>query len=371
MKSTIIPCPMCGALGEVGTQCLFCGMSIPKSEAPKKQSFIRFVDKSSVSAEAFAERISKYHNVSSFENPGVSRVRIGSLYGLINRNGDVVVPLRFSDLEVINGRWLLLCENDEYKLIDMLNWKPLNWKENYGLRDYDVKDGLDGQIIISRGDYRDRHVVSYDWKNMRVGAYIDRGDLIDYSERVFQPRYSIYDFKLGEVVSDGEGVIFPFEDKSVYQANYRYQDNDSTDYTTWSGYSPVDGKITSRTRFISSKGGSLAEISNLDLDEEVVIKRDAKGYFVIPKERPNDPSHIQPLYHRLDHLTVAEKNNGLHRFVFNPNLEEKESFAEFARFLKNEIKAYKDLNTKREKEKEKREIESAIIAQKKARREEN
>lgn len=371
MEKTIIPCPMCGALGEVGTQCLFCGMSIPKSESSQKQTFIRFVDKTTVPAEAFAERISKYHSVRSFVDPGVSTVRIGSLYGLINRNGDVVVPLRFSDLEVINGRWLLLCENDEYKLIDMLNWKPLNWKENYGFRDYDVKDGLDGQIIICRGTYRDRNTINYDYQAM-ANSGTHRNQVYQSSERVFQPKYTIYDLKSEKVINDGEGVVIPspFEQLAVYQVNYRYQHDDDGHYDPTYGYYPDDGKVSSMIRFISAQGVIIAEIQDLDINEETLIQQDSNGYYLIPKEQKQDPWRTPHFYHRLDHLTPKEKKEGLHRFKFNPNLNEIEQVAEFAQFISNEMRAFKDLNEKRRKEKEEARRQAELAEREKEEREE-
>ena len=339
---------MCGALGEEGTQCVFCGMNIPRSKSTSKKTLNRFVDKTTISSEAFAEKISKYHSTRPFEEPGVSIVNIGSQYGLINRNGDIVVPLQYSDILICDGRWLFLCEGKEIKLIDMATWKPINWKDKEGYYNYCVSEGLNNQIIISRGYDRDRNTVNYDWQAM-ANSYSDRNKVYESTESVFQPKYSIYDFTSEKVINEGEGTVFPFpyENIAVYQVNYRFQANDTLKYDPYWGGSPVDGKITSTTRFISRNGEIIAEISGLDIDEEIIIKKDAKGYFVIPKEKRNDPCHLPPLYHQLELLTITEKKLGLHRFLFNSNLNDTEQVVEFAQFIKNEAKALRDLNEKR------------------------
>ena len=351
MERIIAPCPSCGALGEAGTKCLFCGMSIPKKDSSPKQPLIRFADESSVRAEVFAKRIAKYHSVGNYESPGVSKVRIGSLYGLINRNGDIVVPIRYSDIEVSNGRWLFLHDDNEVRLIDMQSWRSLNWKESSGAEEYEVKEGLKDQLIISRGTYRDRNTLNYDWQAM-ANSYGDRNKVYESTECVFQPKYSIYDFTSDKVINEGEGIVFPFpyENIAAYQVNYRYQANDTLKYDSYWGGSPVDGKITSITRYISRNGEIIAEISGLDIDEEIIIKNDAKGYFVIPKEKRNDPCHLPPLYHQLELLTITEKKLGLHRFLFNSNLNDTEQVVEFAKFIKNEAKALRDLNEKRRRD---------------------
>lgn len=336
---------MCGALGEEGTQCVFCGMNIPKSKSTSKKTLNRFADKTTISSEAFAEKISKYHSTRPFEEPGVSIVNIGSQYGLINRNGDIVVPLQYSDILICDGRWLFLCEGKEIKLIDMATWKPINWKDKVGCYNYSVLEGLNNQIIICRGYDRERKAIDYSQSS-------------PIAESVYQPLYSVIDPTMNKIVAEGEGSIAPFLQYGFYHWIYRFQKDDTckNDYGRIE-YLPMElikagvGKVILKSSFISPQGDVLAEMNGVDF-EETEIKHDEKGYYVIPKEMDDPYPYYSVFYNQLNHLSKSEKRRGLHRYIPNPNLDDNELAVNFAKFIKNEVKALKDLNIKKGKDKE-------------------
>ena len=345
MANIIVPCPMCGALGEEGTQCTFCGMSIPKSKSTSKKTLNRLVGKTTISSEVFAEKISKYHSTRPFEEPGVSIVNIGSHYGLINRNGDIVVPLQYSEILICDGRWLFLCEGKEIILIDMATWKPINWKDKEGYYNYSVLEGLNNQIIISRGYDRERKI------------FVSEYDYSPITDSVYQPIYSIIDLTMNIIVAEGEGSIAPFLQYGFYHWIYRFQEDDtrSDNDNTYDGFSTRAmikvGKVILKSSFISPQGDVLAEMNGVDF-EETEIKHDEKGYYVIPKEMFNPEGFYSVFYHQLDHLSKSEKRRGLHRYIPNPNVDDNEQAVNFAKFIKDEVKALKDLNIKKKKDKE-------------------
>lgn len=91
MTKQFISCPACGALGEVGSACQFCGTMVMLKEGATI-STERIPQKRTVTPQQYAEKISIYQEVVSV-GLGLLRVSIGKQYGLINLNGDLIYPL--------------------------------------------------------------------------------------------------------------------------------------------------------------------------------------------------------------------------------------------------------------------------------------
>ena len=62
MEKQFTPCPACGAVGEVGNKCLFCGTTVILKEGAIS-STERIPQKRTVTPQQYAEKISIYHNV--------------------------------------------------------------------------------------------------------------------------------------------------------------------------------------------------------------------------------------------------------------------------------------------------------------------
>lgn len=90
MAAQFTSCPACGAVGEIGNACQFCGTTVIQKEGVVTTN-ARVVDFRTVSPQEYANKIAIYHKI---ETKGkLSVVRIGDQRGVINLNGDLVYPL--------------------------------------------------------------------------------------------------------------------------------------------------------------------------------------------------------------------------------------------------------------------------------------
>lgn len=105
MKNII--CPNCGAENSHYGKCEYCGSSIKKPQnTTTAQKY---------NAEAFAQKIAKYHKIEPFEG-GVAIVSIGKQYGAINEQGDLIIPLTSYNLNNYDGR--ILVYSEKKKILD-------------------------------------------------------------------------------------------------------------------------------------------------------------------------------------------------------------------------------------------------------------
>lgn len=91
MAKQFTPCPACGALGEIGSNCQFCNTTIVQKEGVIA-SETRLVERRTVTPQQYAEKISIYHDIKSLSET-YSQVSIGDQKGIININGDLIFPL--------------------------------------------------------------------------------------------------------------------------------------------------------------------------------------------------------------------------------------------------------------------------------------
>ena len=118
-ETLFFKCPKCGIYGRAGKECEFCGELVLETDEGRKFDSL-FPTIQTVSADVFAVRIAKFDNVDSFCN-NLAIVAKGDLVGLINRNGEMILPLQFEDMNnrpgIINlkesGNWYTL-KADEF-----------------------------------------------------------------------------------------------------------------------------------------------------------------------------------------------------------------------------------------------------------------
>ena len=119
MATQFTPCPACGAVGEVGSNCQFCGTTIILKEGATF-SDTRVMKQRTITPQQYAEKISIYHNIEGLCE-GTLKVSIGGQEGIINLNGDLIYPLGneritkgFQEGIVKIGEKYLNLENFEY-----------------------------------------------------------------------------------------------------------------------------------------------------------------------------------------------------------------------------------------------------------------
>lgn len=106
MSKQFTTCPQCGAMGEIGANCEFCGALI---EAKDNSTVCNELipQRRTISSVEFAKKVSIFHNVGNFTE-GIAVARIGQLNGVINLNGDLVLPLEYYSID---------CDSDERYLL--------------------------------------------------------------------------------------------------------------------------------------------------------------------------------------------------------------------------------------------------------------
>lgn len=94
-----IICPNCGASAKGYGICEYCGSHITKPMSTTTQT------NQAKPTASFNEKVSKFHKVEAFDS-GVAVVSIGDLYGAINESGDMILPLKFNEIDNYKGRLL-------------------------------------------------------------------------------------------------------------------------------------------------------------------------------------------------------------------------------------------------------------------------
>ncbi|MBR5769955.1 MAG: hypothetical protein IKY20_00115 [Alistipes sp.] len=162
MATQFTPCPACGAVGEVGSNCQFCGTAIILKEGAIL-SDVRIVKQRTITPQQYAEKVSIYHNIVGLDSE-ISKVSIGEQEGIINLNGDLIYPLgnepihKFKDKVVRIGRNLLNLEtfelvkefhHNEFVLdkIKLLSDAISNNPSEDGIIDFGFTEDIDGLQI--------------------------------------------------------------------------------------------------------------------------------------------------------------------------------------------------------------------------------
>lgn len=175
-NAIIVACPTCGALGKAGETCEFCGASIPLPNGSFSEDTTThiLIDKQTIPAEEFANKISKYHKVYPWEH-NLAVVSIGDLQGVINRNGDLVVPLNYKVVKIVSDSFASL-DKSLYDYNNQILYKDALTTIPRG--EISISEGLDGQLLIKHKytiDERARiDVCIYDLSQNKVVGSVSR-----------------------------------------------------------------------------------------------------------------------------------------------------------------------------------------------------
>ena len=223
MTTQFTPCPACGAVGEVGSNCQFCGTAIP--------SDARIIKQRTITPQQYAEKVSIYHNIVGLDSE-ISKVSIGEQEGIINLNGDLIYPLgnepirKFKDKVVRIGRNFLNLEtfelvkefrHNEFVLdkIKLLSDAISNNPSEDGLINFGFTENIDGlEISNAATSYEDnihnftpQLMISFQAVNMERGK----------CAQLMQRFSTCEDWKLFESISeDLHGETIPANDRHYY-----------------------------------------------------------------------------------------------------------------------------------------------------------
>lgn len=102
MGKQFIPCPACGAVGEVGSNCQFCNTVIILKEGVIS-STERIPQERTITPQQYAEKIAIYHDIVGI-GEGILKVSIGKQEGVVNLNGDLIYPLGNEPIKGFNDK---------------------------------------------------------------------------------------------------------------------------------------------------------------------------------------------------------------------------------------------------------------------------
>lgn len=129
MSKQFTPCPACGAVGEVGSACQFCGTTVTLKEGVTS-STERVPQVRTVTPQQYAEKISIYQNVEGSRNSSnLMYVSIGDEEGLINLNGDLIYPLQH--------KYCIYIISDTVIFLSMRNKSSFTFYDKYDKYDID------------------------------------------------------------------------------------------------------------------------------------------------------------------------------------------------------------------------------------------
>lgn len=143
-KKMYAPCQCCSALGQVGDKCEFCGNTIIGNSQVGSVNFAP--PRVAISAEVFADKVSKYKAVGKFNKSNVAVVEIGELKGVINKNGDLIVPLEYEEI-LINGDYINVYDGNTWEAISLSSGKFLSSNKGHLQSDTPFEMGTKNQVI--------------------------------------------------------------------------------------------------------------------------------------------------------------------------------------------------------------------------------
>ena len=276
MEHNITACPSCGALGEVGKKCPFCNTTITAPDDMTKISSSKIVSVQTVSPELFAEKISKYQGVDKFFCDQ-ARVRIGSLYGIINRNGDLVIPVRYSFVGWGDKDWFILPVEDKtrtYRIysLEKGGFYPFSFQTIKDSFSWSKKNGVDGQIVLEIESRKEVEKIPPSYKSYKGRELLEQlasqGAVTPYLEE-YSIKYSIViDSETKEKVFETPGGLKVIA--GLYQCYYSYPRSDRNSFseqTKFHKYFTVKPRVF-RNMFYYPDGKKVLENNNLSVEEK-------------------------------------------------------------------------------------------------------
>lgn len=164
MDKMYAACSSCGAIGAVGEVCEFCGNIIePKPDGRTYSS--RIVEKRTIPPDEFARKISCYRDISSFKG-GCANVRIGELNGLVNLNGDLVLPLDYKKIIWNSQCAILVGSRRDVKFLNLVEWTFFNPKSREDI-DFPHLDDKYADLSVDACFYKEKQKIG---ENLFIGA---------------------------------------------------------------------------------------------------------------------------------------------------------------------------------------------------------
>ena len=212
-ETLFFKCPKCGIYGRAGKECEFCGEPVVETEEGRTFDSL-FPSIQTIPADEFAERISKFHRVESFQN-NVAIAVFGELRGLINRNGEMILPLQYE--EIINDRpgIIQLKVSGHWYTLNADEFVFYRYENNERVSGEFKREFHEGQLCFH--SYPDdfifdvkscRRILSVNWPahiRMLLDGYILRKDDPERSS-------SFYQSHIYSLISVDGTVIHPFDD---------------------------------------------------------------------------------------------------------------------------------------------------------------
>lgn len=171
MSDKYTVCPTCGAIGQVGAVCEYCGKAINEDEIERSVALTfskEVIPKRTISRQELAEKVSIFSRVYEYIGKcAIASVYISSvlhddrMYGIVNLNGDILFPPEYDKIVLYKDGCAYLQKDDDCFLFDLMKWKRID------IPQLDENSIPDNVRTFYRQDY---HAVVL-WKN--GGDYSD------------------------------------------------------------------------------------------------------------------------------------------------------------------------------------------------------
>lgn len=136
MSDKYTVCPTCGAIGQIGAVCEYCGKAINEDENERSVTFTlskEVIPKRTISRPELAEKVSVFSRVYEYVGKcAIASVYIssvlydGRMYGIVNLNGDILFPPEYDKIVLFEHGCAYLQRDDDCFLFDLMKWKRID-----------------------------------------------------------------------------------------------------------------------------------------------------------------------------------------------------------------------------------------------------
>ena len=169
MSDKYTVCPTCGAIGQIGAVCEYCGKAINEDENERSVTFTlsqEVIPKRTISRPELAEKVSVFSRVDEYVGKcAIASVYIssvlydGRMYGIVNLNGDILFPPEYDKIVLFEQGYAYLQKDDDCFLFDLMKWKRI---EGIPQVDWD-KPPKDVRVFYHQDYYAIVVLSSYDY----------------------------------------------------------------------------------------------------------------------------------------------------------------------------------------------------------------
>lgn len=136
MSDKYTVCPTCGAIGQIGAVCEYCGKAINEDENERSVTFTlskEVIPKRTISRPELAEKVSIFSRVYEYVGKcAIASVHIssvlydGRMYGIVNLNGDILFPPEYDKIVLYEDGCAYLQKDGDCFLFDLMKWKRID-----------------------------------------------------------------------------------------------------------------------------------------------------------------------------------------------------------------------------------------------------